>query len=126
MARAGTRSEYWWGDSVGRGRANCRGCGSLWDGKQTAPVGSFTANAYGLHDVHGNVWEWVEDCWHTNYVGAPTDGRAWTRGGDCSVRMLRSGAWFIQPRNVRSAYRNWGISGNRKDDVGFRVARSLN
>ena len=91
----------------------------------TAPVGSFGSNGFGLHDVLGNVWEWVEDCWHDSYRGAPRDGRAWTTGGDCGKRMLRGGSWFNIPRNVRSAYRVRGDTGIRIDDVGFRVARTL-
>ena len=105
VSRAGTETRYHWGDEVGRNRANCRGCGSRWEGKQTSPVGSFSANAFGVHDVHGNVWEWVEDCEHRHYVGAPTDGSAWTSGGDCSRRVLRGGSWDRNPRNLRSADR---------------------
>ena len=90
--RAGSTTEYSWGNSIGSNRANCDGCGSRWDNRQTAPVGSFSANAWGLHDLHGNVWEWVQDCWNKNYKGAPTDGRAWT-SGDCGRRVIRGGSW---------------------------------
>ena len=76
VARAGTTTQYSWGDEVGSNRANCDGCGSQWDKKEAAPVGSFAANGFGLYDVHGNVWEWVEDCKQYNYVGAPADGSA--------------------------------------------------
>ena len=96
-ARAGTGTAYSWGNEIGTNRANCDGCGSQWDDAQTAPVGSFGANAWGLHDMHGNVWEWVEDCWHENYAGAPSDGTAWTSVGNCSERVLRGGSWFIFP-----------------------------
>ena len=125
VARAGTRTEYWWGDGIGRGRANCDGCGSRWDNRETAPVGSFGANAYGLHDVHGNAREWVEDCWHSDYEGAPTDGRAWVTSGDCSQRVLRGGSWFNEPRLLRSAYRHWNSPGYRFNKFGFRIARTL-
>ena len=125
VARAGTVTPYWWGDAVGRGRANCDGCGSRWDDRQTAPVGSFTANAFGVHDVHGNVWERVEDCWHGGYAGAPGDGRAWTSGGICSARVVRGGSWYYSPRDLRSAYRFRFPAGNRSSNVGFRVARTL-
>ena len=91
-ARAGTTTAYFWGDEIGKGNANCDGCGSQWDDKQTAPVGSFAANAFGLYDMAGNVWEWVQDCYHDNYDGAPTDGSAWT-SGDCSLRVVRGGSW---------------------------------
>ena len=126
VARGGTETRYHWGDAVGDNRANCRACGSRWDNEQTSPVGSFSANAFGVHDVHGNVWEWVEDCEHRHYAGAPTDGSAWTSGGNCSRRVLRGGSWNLIPRHVRSAYRFRNPSGLRTFDVGFRVARTLN
>lgn len=83
-ARAGTQTWYWWGDDIGRNNANCDGCGSQWDNRQTAPVGSFKANAFGLHDTAGNVWEWVQDCWHENYNNAPGDGSAWLERRRCN------------------------------------------
>ena len=124
VARAGTSTAYWWGDEVGSGRANCDGCGSEWDGKQTAPVGSFEANPFGLHDVHGNVLEWVEDCWHKNYGGAPMDGSAWTRDGDCGERVMRSAAWMFA-WSGDSADRSSFWRDARDDTNGFRVARTL-
>ena len=71
----------------------------------TAPVGSFGANAWGLHDMHGNVWEWTEDCWHDSYVGAPRDGSAWTVGENCGQRVLRGGSWNDFPGVLRAAIR---------------------
>ena len=124
-ARGGATTRYHWGDAIGRNRANCSGCGSRSDSRKTSPVGSFSPNAYGLHDVHGNVWEWVEDCWHSSYAGAPPDGSAWTRRGDCSSRVLRGGSWYSIPEFLRSASRYGLTDGNRKYDIGFRVARTL-
>ena len=123
--RAGTRTGYSWGGEIGVNRANCVGCGSRWDDKSTARVGSFAANGYGLHDMHGNVSEWVEDCWHGDYEGAPGDGRAWATGGDCSRRLLRGGSWLNYPGYLRSAYRLRLTAGSRYNDLGFRVARTL-
>ena len=124
VARAGTGTMYWWGDEIGRNRANCGGCGSRWDNRQTSPVGSFSANGFGLHDVHGNVWEWVEDCWNENYNEAPTDGSAW-ESGNCGRRVLRGGSWSSSPGYLHSASREWYTSGNRNNDTGFRVAKTL-
>ena len=124
-ARARTTTAYSWGPEIGQNRANCRDCGSRWDWEQTAPAGSFAANAWVLHDMHGNVWEWVEDCWHASYARAPADGSAWTRGGDCGRRVVRGGSWFDVPGNLRSANRDGDGVGNRYDSVGFRLARTL-
>ena len=88
-------------------------------------VGSYRANGFGLHDMHGNVWEWVQDCSHGSYEGAPGDGSAWTSGGSCGRRVLRGGSWSNAPRNLRAAYRNWLDGGYRNVNVGFRVARTL-
>ena len=124
-ARAGSATRYSWGQDIGRNRANCNGCGSRWDNDGTSPVGSFAGNGWGLHDMHGNVWEWVEDCWHENYAGAPRDGSAWTSGGSCGRRVLRGGSWVVDPVYLRSAYRLWFDAGARLDGVGFRVSRTL-
>ena len=116
-ARAGTVTKYPWGNSFDSGRAN--------DGSRTVPVGRYALNSFGLHDMHGNVREWVEDCWHGSYSGAPTNGSAWTSGGDCRERVLRGGSWYFVPWDLRSAYRLGVPSGNRFYYDGFRVARTL-
>ena len=124
-ARAGTTTAYSWGNEIGRNRANCDGCGSEWDDEMTAPVGSLGANAWGLHDMHGNVSEWVEDCWHETYAGAPADGSAWTAGGDCDQRVVRGGSSINSPRNLRAASRSGPGAGLRFRYYGFRVATTL-
>ena len=131
--RAGTQSRYHWGDSIGRTRANCSTCVSrpyydeMWkilaDYGQTAPVGFFAANDFGLHDMHGNVKEWVEDCWHDDYSSAPSDGSAWTSDGNCKYRVLRGGSWNYGPSWIRSANRDGAGTGYRNNYIGFRVAR---
>ena len=93
-------------------------------GKRTATVGSYQPNAFGLHDMHGNLWEWVQDCLNGSYQGAPADGSAWTRG-DCERRVLRGGSWFDRPGGLRAACRYWGATGGRYVVFGFRVARTL-
>ena len=123
-ARAGTTTQYSWGNDIGRNLANCDGCGSQWDNDRTALVGSFPANPWGLHDMHGNVREWVLDCWNGGYRGAPGDGSAWL-SGECGARVLRGGSWYLQPWNLRSAYRGRGAPGFRYYELGFRVARTL-
>jgi formylglycine-generating enzyme required for sulfatase activity len=124
-ARAGANSRYSWGDDPRGGNANCDGCGSPWDLQQTAPVGSFRPNAFGLYDMHGNVWEWVEDTWHENYNGAPTDGAAWLRDGDPGYRVVRSGSWRNESDHVRAATRRKRNINVRFDTLGFRVARTM-
>jgi len=123
-ARAGTTTPYYWGDEIGKGNADCNGCGSQWDAKQTSPVGSFAANQFGLYDMAGNVFQWVQDCYHPDYNGAPTNGSAWT-SGDCSNRVVHGGSWYTVPRNLRTALRSWDITDYRNNDLGFRVGRTL-
>ena len=126
-ARSGTKKKYSWGNEIGRNRANCDGCGSRWDDRQTAPVGSFAVNGWGLHDLHdlhGNVWEWVQDCWNEDYYGSPKDGSAW-ESGDCPRRVLRGGSWNNFPWILRSAFRNRNSAAFRSSDLGFRVARTI-
>ena len=126
-ARAGMQTLYWWGNKIGRKRANCDECGSEWDLKQSAPVGSFAANPFGLHDTVGNVWEWTQDCWHANYRGAPADGSPWlgADGGDCNRRVVRGGSWSNDQWLVRSSSRAWFRTDFRGVNLGFRVAHDL-
>jgi formylglycine-generating enzyme required for sulfatase activity len=124
-ARAGTHTAYSWGDEIGKGNANCDGCGSQWDNLETSPAGSFKPNAFGLYDMHGNVFEWTEDCFHSDYNGAPQDGSAWIADGDCSRRVVRGGSWGRDPRVLRGADRDIGATGLRSNGVGFRVGRTL-
>ncbi len=123
--RAGTRTAYPWGNAVGKNNANCHACGSQWDARQTAPVGSFPANKFGLYDMVGNVREWTEDCYHDTYSGAPADGSAWIKGANCYERVVRGGSWLIAPAFLRSASRYWFNADYRLDYLGFRVARAL-
>ena len=125
--RAGSTTQYSWGNSIGSNRANCwqPGCGDGY--KYTAPVGSFPANAWGLHDMHGNVLEWVQDCWNRSYKGAPSDGSAWL-SGNCSRRVIRSGSWYNFASALTSAFRSWGRRTQRTDTygtggTGFRLAQ---
>ena len=120
-ARAGTETMYSWGNDRGRGLANCDGCVCVHCGLRTSPVGSFPQNAFGLHDVHGNVWEWVADCRNESYRGAPSDGSAWLQG-DCSKRVARGGSWLRHPGRLRAAERASGVISNH---VGIRIARTL-
>jgi formylglycine-generating enzyme required for sulfatase activity len=108
------------GSSVTTAQANFSG-----DRKGTVPVGTFEANPWGLFNVHGNAWEWCEDGWHGDYNGAPNDGSAcppW----DPRFRVLRGGSWIYPPQLLRSAVRREGLVRNRDNNIGFRVARTLN
>jgi formylglycine-generating enzyme required for sulfatase activity len=124
-ARAGTSSAYWWGNDIGKNRANCVGCDSQWEKKQTAPVGSFPANAFGLYEVHGNVQEWMQDCPHDSYVGAPSNGEAWVVDGECDSHKLRGGSWINRPPTLRASSRQSYQASFHNVDVGLRVAQDL-
>jgi formylglycine-generating enzyme required for sulfatase activity len=122
--RAGTTTAYPWGEEIGEGNANCDGCGTPWAGKQTAPVGSFPANANGVYEMSGNTFEWVQDCYHNNYNGAPADGSAWTNE-KCSDRVARGGSFYFNARDLRSANRLRYSSSRREIHFGVRVGRTL-
>ncbi len=125
-ARAGTGTPYSWGEEVGQGRANCAEEHCRDGFPNTAPVGSFPANRWGLHDMHGNVQEWVQDCYDNfaSYERAPTDGSAW-EFDDCGRRMHRGGSWESSPPYLRAASRGRDAVEVRSNGLGFRVARSL-
>ncbi|MBK7677044.1 MAG: formylglycine-generating enzyme family protein [Candidatus Accumulibacter sp.] len=123
-ARAGTTTAYPWGDVPGSRRANLAGSGSQWSGSQTAPVGSFPPNGFGLHDMIGNVWEWTQDCRNDSHQGGPADGLA-REGGDCGRRVVRGGSWGSRPELARAAYRYSGGPGVPNRVRGFCLARTL-
>jgi formylglycine-generating enzyme required for sulfatase activity len=126
VTRAGTTSRFWSGSSIPANGVNYN------DASQTAgqgayraktlPVDSFRSNPWGLYQVYGNVAEWVEDCWHENYSGAPSDGTAWS--GTCSDRVIRGASWWSHS-GLGSANRNKAGAGDRTNYIGFRVARSV-
>jgi formylglycine-generating enzyme required for sulfatase activity len=123
--RAGTTTEFYFGETLTPKLARCKAnlgmaLITLFAG-ETAPVGSYMPNTFGLYDMHGNVWEWCLDHWHENYAGAPTDGSAWLSGEKGSKRLLRGGSWFSNPSFCRSAYRYYFNSGFADDNIGFRV-----
>ena len=123
--RAGSQSLFAFGDDLPESMANYLynenglrvGPGKL------QPVGSYPVNNFGLHDLHGNICEWVEDTWHPNYLGAPAQGEAWVEGVP-SRRVIRGGAWDYLPRLLRSSWRDWRPADQRADNLGFRVAAS--
>lgn len=136
-ARAGTRTAFWWGDTLpgdGVVRAACAGCGSQWDSKAPAPPNAFPANPWGLLNVHGSVWEWVADFYCDDYASGPKDGTP-RLTDDCApvgnrppargVRVLRGGSSFYPPNAMRSAMRVRNVPEFRNFSVGFRVARDL-
>jgi formylglycine-generating enzyme required for sulfatase activity len=129
--RAGTKTAFSFGDTITTDQANYDGNFTYNGGPRgvyrrgTTPVGTFPANPWGLYDMHGNVWEWVQDVVHDNYEGAPLDGSAWEEGGDQARRVLRGGSWLYNPRYLRSALRNGFSAALSNDIVGFRIVRDL-
>ena len=124
-ARSGKETVYAWGNELGVNKANCKGCGSIWDNIQLSPIGSFEPNFYGLHDLHGNAWEWVQDCFHETYDGAPPTSQAWVGDGECQLRGLRGGSWRGTEDTIRIAKRRWYQHYSKNDMVGFRLVRDL-
>jgi formylglycine-generating enzyme required for sulfatase activity/class 3 adenylate cyclase len=120
-ARGGTQTRYWWGDQLQPGMAHCKNCADGAAADQPLKVGSFKPNPFGLYDMGGGVDQWVEDCWHKNYQGAPADGSAWV-GGDCTSHVIRSGSWKNDSRYVRPANRDSYDTNVRYPTHGFRVA----
>ncbi len=130
-ARAGTRGPFSFNSAIDTSRANyCGlysypGCGKGDYRRKPLDVGSLPANPWGLHEVHGNVAEWVEDHWHDSYCEAPSDGTAWVGAETLGPRVVRGGSWYSTPWRVRSAYRGWFHPEGRINDLGFRLACSL-
>ncbi len=117
--RAETETVYHYGDKITTKLANYSG-----EVGQTTNVASYPPNRCGLHDMHGNVWEWCQDNWHETYEGAPSDGSAWITGGDDGYKIIRGGSWGYYPGNCRSASRSYNLPGNRFNYIGFRVCCS--
>ena len=103
----------------------CRRWGNVFLSPLTFNYRRDTLNGWGFHDMSGNVSEWVEDCWHPNYAGAPRDGSAWTTGGDCAIRMYRGGSWAIFPSWLHSSDRDFTRADLRGSSTGFRVLRTF-
>jgi formylglycine-generating enzyme required for sulfatase activity/class 3 adenylate cyclase len=122
-ARGGTQTKYWWGDQFQSGMANCKNCNDVAGAEQPMKVGSFKPNPFGLYDMGGSVDQWVEDCWHKNYQGAPADGSAWAEG-ECASHVIRSGSWKNDARYVRPSNRDSYDTNVRYPTHGFRVALS--
>jgi formylglycine-generating enzyme required for sulfatase activity len=132
VTRAGTATPFWWGSSITPGQANYNGGADPYKGGgskgeyrgRRVPVGSFEPNPWGLYNVHGNIWEWTEDCWNESNTGNPGDGRARTTG-TCAQRVVRGGSWLVNPQLLRSALRNGPSAVVRNYYHGFRLARTL-
>ncbi|MBM3549893.1 MAG: formylglycine-generating enzyme family protein [Alphaproteobacteria bacterium] len=130
VARAGSATAFWWGNTISADRANYNSSvayagvtGGTWR-RATVPVDAFVANPWGLFNVHGNVWDWTEDCWNMGNTGNPGTGAARTQG-DCSLRVMRGGGWGNFPHTLRSARRGRETPDSRINTVGFRIARTL-
>ena len=121
-ASAGATTPYWWGRAGGTNNAHCYNCGSKFNTQHPAPVGSFKPNAFGVYDTAGNVMEWVQDCYHNSYSGAPTDGSAWENSG-CAKRVARGGAYISPSSSLRHTRRDQFRSDQTYSNIGFRVVR---
>lgn len=124
LASTGKKTTFWWGYDEEPNRAHCFGCGTNLDPRKPTKIGSFEANAFGLYDTSGNVAEWVHDCWHDNYKGAPAYADVW-EGGDCSYRVVRGGAYSTPPQSIRNAKRDKFKSDKAYDHIGIRVVRDI-
>jgi formylglycine-generating enzyme required for sulfatase activity/class 3 adenylate cyclase len=122
-ARGGTQTKYWWGDQFQSGMANCKNCSDIAAAEQPIKVGSFKPNPFGLYDMGGGVDQWVEDCWHKSYQGAPANGSAWV-DAECASHVIRSGSWKNDARYVRPSNRDGYDTNVRYPTHGFRVALS--
>lgn len=122
-ARSGGKDEIWAGTSDESVLEDY----AVYEAKRTEPVASKKPNGLGLYDMSGNVWEWVEDCWHENYTDAPTNGSSWleTNGGNCGVRVISGGSWSFNPRNLRTSFRHRYLADYRSSTIGFRLAQDL-
>ena len=115
---------YSWGEEVRPGRADCNGCGPTYDRARPADIRSFPPNEWGLYDMEGNIAEWVEDCWHSSYQGAPTGGEVW-RGTSCGKHVLRGGSWNNPPTDITVSSRNFYDGNVRYQGNGMRVGLTL-
>ena len=134
-ARAGTSTVYHFGDCINADQANFHNkekyldcpISNVYRGK-VMEIGQFPANAWGLHDIHGNVWEWTQDCWHPNYINAPTDGSAWLNHGEnvnCNLRVIRGGSWSGRAIDIRASARSRNTKDHKSIFIGLRVVRDL-
>jgi len=125
-ARAGSTSEYSWGNSINCSQARYGNHSAISDecgnDQKTVPVKTYSANSYGLYDMHGNVYELTQDCWNGSYNGAPSNGKAWT-AGNCGQHVLRGGSWYVKPYYLRSALRLRNSASRRSYDSGFRLVQ---
>jgi formylglycine-generating enzyme required for sulfatase activity len=122
--RAGTSTRYWWGDQMAPGKANCKDCGPPWQIDEPVDAGSFEPNPYGLYDMNGSVWEWVQDCWHNSFSQAPGDAVPWEEP-NCEARVVRGGSWRDSAPFMVASTRAGDAPSLRQSQNGFRVARDV-
>lgn len=125
-ARSGSVNKYTWGQLFENNKANCKTCGSKWDNTMTSPVGSFAPNPFGLYDMAGNVWEWVQDCWAENYINAPVHQIPRDFTGRCGNRTIRGGGWNSSPSQVTVSARLGIMTSTKSSFIGFRLVKDIN